>query len=74
MAGLEEGGMPPDVAKELQKEMSLRNEMSRGMYLSDLDRLKTSLREIDTAKSDEEKELAREEAYHYFDEINILFY
>lgn len=69
MAGLEEGGLPPDAAKELQKEMSLRNEMSRGMYLSDLDRFKTALREIDSAKSDEEKELAREEAYHHFDEI-----
>lgn len=63
------GGMPPDAARELQKEMALRNDMSRGMYLSDLDRFKDSLRGIDAAKNEEEKELAREEAYHHFDEI-----
>ncbi len=67
--GPEQGGMDPKLEEALKMEMSLRNEQSRGMYLSDLDRFKKSLTELDMAKTEEEREMARERAYEHFDEI-----
>lgn len=69
MPGPEQGGMDPKIEELLKNEMANRQEAARGMYLSDLDRFKKSLSELDRAKTEEEKEMARGEAYKHFDEI-----
>lgn len=58
-----------DQMKELQKEGALRDEMSRGMYLSDMDKFKKSLQELQMARTEEEREKKREQAYEHYEEI-----